>query len=121
MKTSKPHQIIYVTTIIIPTQQDGEVYMLLALDDYSKFLFPAVMQPVNSSDQEFVDALTKLFNGVNEKHNPKIHAENTCYYSDLPQGFSETISTIIMPQDKLIYEPLKVKQAFEPVLSQFFK
>jgi len=121
MKTKKPHEIIYITALITPTLEDGDVITLFALDDFSKLMFPTAMKKADSSNEEYMDLLVNFFNGINKTYDRKIHAQSTHYYTDLPEPFHPFMSACIMKQDKLIVDPKKVKQAFQPVLNEIMK
>lgn len=118
-KTNKPFEVIYITALVTPTIEDGDIITLLALDDYSKALFPPAMKKVDGTDEEFLDMLVKFFNGINAKYNRAIHAQSTVYYTDLPEPFHPFISAVIMKDDKLVFEINKVKQVFQPILKDF--
>ncbi|WP_107037898.1 hypothetical protein [Brumimicrobium mesophilum] len=116
MKTTKPFEVIYITGIVTPTAEDGDVLTFLALDDYSKFLFPPQMKKTESTDTEFIDTLVKFFNGINETYDRKIHAQSTIYYTDLPKPFHPFMSSVIMKDDKLMFKPILVEQVFQPII-----
>lgn len=39
MKTTRPLEVVYLSTLGINTKEDGELFMFFALDDYSQMLF----------------------------------------------------------------------------------
>jgi len=119
MKTTKPFEVIYITGIVTPTAEDGDVLTFLALDDYSKFLFPPQMKKADSSDTEFIDLLVIFFNGINETYDRKIHAQSTIYYTNLPEPFHPAMSSVIMKDDKLLFEKELVEQVFQPIIKDF--
>lgn len=119
MKTTKPFEVIYITAVVTPTVEDGDFLTFLALDDYSKFLFPPEMKKVNSTDNEFIDLLVKFFNGINATYDRKIHAQSTIYYTDLPEPFHPFMSSVIMKDDKLVFKPELVEQVFKPIMKDF--
>jgi hypothetical protein len=119
MKTTKPFEVIYITGIITPTAEDGDILTFLALDDYSKFLFPPQMKKADSSDTEFIDLLVIFFNGINETYDRKIHAQSTIYYTNLPEPFHPAMSSVIMKDDKLLFEKELVEQVFQPIIKDF--
>ena len=119
MKTTKPFEVIYITGIITPTAEDGDILAFLALDDYSKFLFPPQMKKADSSDTEFIDLLVIFFNGINETYDRKIHAQSTIYYTNLPEPFHPAMSSVIMKDDKLLFEKELVEQVFQPIIKDF--
>lgn len=116
MKTTKPFEVIYITGIVTPTAEDGDVLTFLALDDYSKFLFPPQMKKVESTDTEFIDILVKFFNGINATYDRKIHAQSTIYYTDIPKPFQPFMSSVILKDDKLMFEPELVEKVFQPII-----
>jgi len=116
MKTTKPFEVIYITGIVTPTAEDGDVLTFLALDDYSKFLFPPQMNKVESTDTEFIDTLVKFFNGINETYDREIHAKSTIYYTNLPEPFHPFMSGVIMKDDKLLFEKELVEKVFQPII-----
>ena len=119
MKTTKPFEVIYITGIVTPTAEDGDVLTFLALDDYSKFLFPPQMKKVESTDTEFIDLLVNFFNGINETYDRKIHAQSTIYYTNLPESFHSFMSSVIMKDDKLLFEEELVEKVFQPIIKEF--
>jgi hypothetical protein len=119
MKTTKPFEVIYITGIVTPTAEDGDVLTFLALDDYSKFLFPPQMKKADSSDTEFIDLLVIFFNGINATYDRKIHAQSTIYYTNLPEPFHPFMSSVIMKDDKLLFEKELVEQVFQPIIKDF--
>jgi len=39
MKTTRPLELIYLSVFVAPTEEDGDLYVFFALDDYSQFFF----------------------------------------------------------------------------------
>lgn len=117
-KTLKPFEIIYITAIVTPTSDEGDVLTLLALDDYSEFLHPPVATHTKISDNELVRILVQFFNGINSTYDRNIHAQFTNYYIDLPEALHPLISGLIMKDDKFIYDPKIVSKKFNPILKK---
>jgi len=116
-KATKPFEIIYITSFISKSA-DGDNYSFMAIDEFSDFLYPAVMVPEFKNDNELVGTLVKFFNGINDSYNREIHAQSTTYIVDLPEVFHPFVKSMIMKEDNLVYSPEKVVKIFKPIFKE---
>jgi hypothetical protein len=115
-KTTLPHEVIYTTALRTNTQQDGAVFMLLALDDFSQTLFEPTMLLGSSTDEQLVGTLVNFMNGINKNYDRNKHAQATTYYTDMPAEVLPIIQSLLTPDSQIIHDPKTVEMAFKPVL-----
>ena len=117
-KTGLKHEVIYIKALGV-SSSEGDAIMLLALDDYSKFLFPTVTISPKTTDNGIIGLLVDFLNGINKTYDRKIHAQGTNYYTDTPQSINQLLSGALMEGDKLIYDAEKVNFEFKHIIEKF--
>jgi len=118
--TSKPYEIVYISTFQIPTQEGNKV-MYLAMDDYSEVIFEPVMSPLPKNEEETIDNLVQLFNGINENYDRNKHAQVTIYVTDYPKELHPFMRAVIMKDDSLVFDPKKTEKALKPFIDGFLQ
>ena len=118
--TNKSYEIVYISTVQIPTEQEIAL-IYLAMDDYSEVVFEPVVSPLPKNEEEIFANLVKFFNNINANYDRTKHAQTTIYITDYPENLHPFMRAVMMKGDSLVYDPKKTEQVFKPVLEAFLK
>ena len=97
------------------TDDNEFIVTYMAMDDYSSFLYPPLVVASAKTDNELIETLVKFYNSIIDNYNSSIHAQNITFITHLPQPVNDLLKAIIMPNDNLIADSIRVQKIFEPI------
>ncbi|MBN2682022.1 MAG: hypothetical protein JXR58_05905 [Bacteroidales bacterium] len=113
---TQPFETIYILLSGFKTIKDGDVMALFAMDEFSGYAFPFVLEKLPKNDQDIQKAVSKLLKGIKEKIKNEKYFGKTSYITNLPMELQFFILAEIKSGDKIFFNEELTKQNTAPMV-----